>query len=262
MFLSLFYDKEINKNEPLIHTGRQQQHLALDSNMHSQPNVRNFKLVVYDGVVVSTVSSQQEGLGFESQLRPFCVEFACFPCVCVCGFSPGAPVSSYVPKTCFLIEVNWSIYIVRRCVRVNVCLSLSVSAAIGWWPIQGVPHLSPLIAGMGSSRPLWPKKWKEAGTENGWIALSEKKKKELILIFYNLGWMLEQCIESVWKKSQWFPPIANPVTNQELSDPKIWLIYFTLIYPFDFIYLFFFYIMPYHALMFCNICWQHKLNWN
>ena len=37
------------------------------------------------GVVVSTVASQQEGFRFNSQLElgPFCVEFACYPCVCV-----------------------------------------------------------------------------------------------------------------------------------------------------------------------------------
>ena len=35
--------------------------------------------------VFSSVASQQEGLGFKSQLWPFCVEFACSPCACV-GF--------------------------------------------------------------------------------------------------------------------------------------------------------------------------------
>ena len=38
-------------------------------------------------VVVSTVASQQEGSWFESQLGPFCVVFACSPCVCVASLS-------------------------------------------------------------------------------------------------------------------------------------------------------------------------------
>ena len=34
---------------------------------------------MHGGVVVSTVASQQEGSRFNSQLGPFCVEFACSP---------------------------------------------------------------------------------------------------------------------------------------------------------------------------------------
>ena len=34
-------------------------------------------------MVVSTVASQREGSRFDPQLGPFCVEFACSPCVCV-----------------------------------------------------------------------------------------------------------------------------------------------------------------------------------
>ena len=36
------------------------------------------------GAMVSTVASQQEGLGFESWLWPFCVEF---PSLSMCGLS-------------------------------------------------------------------------------------------------------------------------------------------------------------------------------
>jgi len=43
--------------------------------------MKNMEL--HGGVVVSTVASQQEGSSFDSCLRPFCVEFACSPCVCV-----------------------------------------------------------------------------------------------------------------------------------------------------------------------------------
>jgi len=38
---------------------------------------------LHGGVVVSTVASQQEDSCFETQLEPFCVEFACSPRVCV-----------------------------------------------------------------------------------------------------------------------------------------------------------------------------------
>ena len=40
-------------------------------------------LVCERTVVVSAVISQQDGSWFESQLGPFCVEFACSPRVCV-----------------------------------------------------------------------------------------------------------------------------------------------------------------------------------
>ena len=40
--------------------------------------------MITGGAVVSTVASQQEGCGFVPRLaRPFCVEFACSPRVCV-----------------------------------------------------------------------------------------------------------------------------------------------------------------------------------
>lgn len=40
-------------------------------------------IIVLGGVVVSAVTSQQEGPGFESIIWPFCVEFECSLCVCV-----------------------------------------------------------------------------------------------------------------------------------------------------------------------------------
>ncbi len=44
---------------------------------------------------MGSVVASQPGLWFKSwlSLRPFCVEFACFPCVCVGGFPLGALVS-------------------------------------------------------------------------------------------------------------------------------------------------------------------------
>ena len=56
----------------------------------------------HDGVVVSTVVSQQVDLGFKSRLQPFCGEFPCCISLDMCGFSPGTPVPSHSPKTCFL----------------------------------------------------------------------------------------------------------------------------------------------------------------
>jgi len=43
---------------------------------------------LHGGVVVSTVASQWAGSRFDSQLRPFCVEFACSPRVCVGSLLP------------------------------------------------------------------------------------------------------------------------------------------------------------------------------
>jgi len=40
-------------------------------------------LNLHDGVVVSTVASQQEGSRLDPHLGPFGVEFVCSPCVCV-----------------------------------------------------------------------------------------------------------------------------------------------------------------------------------
>ena len=55
---------------------------------------------LHSGVVVSTIASQQEGSRFNSRLEPFCVELARSVCsLCMRGFSPGTPASSYRPKT-------------------------------------------------------------------------------------------------------------------------------------------------------------------
>uniref|UniRef100_A0A0E9RGR2 Uncharacterized protein n=1 Tax=Anguilla anguilla TaxID=7936 RepID=A0A0E9RGR2_ANGAN len=68
--------------------------------------------MVYDnteGVVTqqgSTVASQKEGAGFESQLEPFCVEFACSP-PCLRGFLPGTPVSPHPQSKDMQIRNEW-----------------------------------------------------------------------------------------------------------------------------------------------------------
>ena len=56
------------------------------------------------GAVFSTVASQPEGLGFESRLWPFCVEFACFPCARV-GFLRAHKWSP--TKTC--LKTYWNV---------------------------------------------------------------------------------------------------------------------------------------------------------
>ena len=42
-----------------------------------------FMYGLHGGVVVSTITSQQEGSRFDPHLGPFCVESACSPRVCV-----------------------------------------------------------------------------------------------------------------------------------------------------------------------------------
>uniref|UniRef100_A0A3B4GB83 Leucine rich adaptor protein 1 n=1 Tax=Pundamilia nyererei TaxID=303518 RepID=A0A3B4GB83_9CICH len=74
-----------------------------------------------------------KGPEFNSTIRPgsFCVEFACSPCVCVGSLRVlRLPPTVQRHATC----VN---------VRVNGCLSLCVSPATDWRPVQGVPCLSP-----------------------------------------------------------------------------------------------------------------------
>lgn len=57
------------------------------------------------GVMISAVTSQQEGPMFESNLGPFCLELACSPCIHV-----AIPASSYSPNTCmrlgYLVILN------------------------------------------------------------------------------------------------------------------------------------------------------------
>jgi len=97
-------------------------------------------LGLHGGVVVSTVASQQEGSWFESQLGPFCVEFACSPHVCM-----GS------------LQVPWLPPTTQNCLSGDSKLSLGVSVSVAgflcrlslcgpvmdWRPVKGVPRLSP-----------------------------------------------------------------------------------------------------------------------
>lgn len=69
---------------------------------------------------------------------------------CLCGFSPGTLASSHGPKTC---EIRF-IGDFKLAVGVNGCLSLCVSSATDWWPVQGVPTSHPVTHRVGSS-PRW-----------------------------------------------------------------------------------------------------------
>ena len=63
-----------------------------------------FCVGLHGGVVVSTVTSQQEGSRFNSQLGPFCVEFAHSPSVCV-GSLQVLQLPHTIPKhACY---INW-----------------------------------------------------------------------------------------------------------------------------------------------------------
>merc|ERR1712035_207562 len=63
---------------------------------------------------------------------------------CQRGFSPGTPASSHSPKTCRLgtrlIDNS------KLSIGVNGCLSLCVSPATVWRPVQGAPCLSPDVS--------------------------------------------------------------------------------------------------------------------
>merc|ERR1711980_625 len=67
---------------------------------------------------------------------------------CQRGFSPGTPASSHSPKTCNLGTrlIDYSKLSIGVNVSVNGCLSLCVSPAIVWRPVQGVPCLSPNVS--------------------------------------------------------------------------------------------------------------------
>jgi len=53
------------------------------------------------GHVVSTAASQLQGPGFDSRLGSLSV-WSLHILPCLCGFPPGAPVSSHSPKMCVL----------------------------------------------------------------------------------------------------------------------------------------------------------------
>ncbi|MEQ2222423.1 hypothetical protein ILYODFUR_026175 [Ilyodon furcidens] len=56
---------------------------------------------LHGGAVGSTVALQQKGPGFDSQPGVF-LQGVCMFSLCMRGFSPGTPASSYIPKTCLL----------------------------------------------------------------------------------------------------------------------------------------------------------------
>ena len=87
-----------------------------------------------DTAVVSTVTSQQEGPGFDSGSGCFCVEFVCSPCVFLGSLgSPGSPGSSHCPNISILVVgrlIGHSELLVGVNVNVDGCLSLYVSCAM------------------------------------------------------------------------------------------------------------------------------------
>ena len=104
--------------------------------------------------MVSAVASQQEGSRFESWLG--CGTFLCG----VCMFSPcrrGFSLGTFLPQSKHMQNGTWlngySKLTIGVTVSVNGCLSLCVGPVIDWWPVQGVPRLSPNDAGIGSSPP-------------------------------------------------------------------------------------------------------------
>ena len=82
-------------------------------------------------------------LKFNSRLKPFYVEFACSPSVWVLsGYSGFLPLSKNMNVRLIGVSkiVPWS-----ECERVCGCLSHSslCDPVMDWWPVQGVPRLSP-----------------------------------------------------------------------------------------------------------------------
>ena len=88
-------------------------------------------------MVVNTIASQQEGSRFNSRLRPFCVEFACSPRVCI-----GSLWVLRLPPTVKNMHVRLigvsKIVLWSECERVCGCLSLC-GPVMDWRPVQGVP---------------------------------------------------------------------------------------------------------------------------
>lgn len=84
------------------------------------------------GAVDSTVVSQQEGPGFDSELGPSCVEFALSTHVCLVSLC-----------VLWLLLTGYS----KMPIGLNGCFfSPCVSPAINWQPIEGVPHDLPNVS--------------------------------------------------------------------------------------------------------------------
>lgn len=95
------------------------------TNFLKKKNVNGKQLLVAGAALVSTVALQ-EGPGFHSWVTPG-LFFLCEVCMfylCMCGFSPGSPVSSHSPKTVIRL-VGFS----KLPLNVNV-------------PVQGVTRLA------------------------------------------------------------------------------------------------------------------------
>lgn len=81
---------------------------------------------------------QLKGSWFKSQLRSFCVEITCSPCVDLLRFPPT------VKKTCLLVKS----VIFKVPVRVSVCGCLTMCGPVmGLQPVKGMP-----LSEIGSSR--------------------------------------------------------------------------------------------------------------
>lgn len=84
----------------------------------------------HDGVVISTVASQQE----DSGIQHTCVEFACSPRACMSSFG-------FLPQT-----KNMQVRLIGDS-KLPIGVNVSVNGCvIDWRPVQGVPHLSPIVS--------------------------------------------------------------------------------------------------------------------
>lgn len=84
------------------------------------------------GAVDSTVVSQQEGPGFDSELGPSCVEFARSTYACLVSLC-----------VLWLLLTGYS----KMPIGLNGCFfSPCVTPAINWQPIEGVPHDLPNVS--------------------------------------------------------------------------------------------------------------------
>jgi len=104
--------------------------------------------------------------------------------LCQRGFSLGTPASSHSPKTCRLIGDS------KLSVGVNVsvtgCLSLCVSPVIVWWPVQGVPCLSPNVSWDRLQPPHHPQENKWLRKINEWMNEWRTPLSGLILCVSNV----------------------------------------------------------------------------
>ena len=82
--------------------------------------------------MVSTVASQEEGSRFNSQLGPFCVEFACSPRVCVGSLWVLSGFSGFLP-----LSKNMHVRLIGDS-KLSLGVGVSMWLFVSVWPCDGL----------------------------------------------------------------------------------------------------------------------------